>query len=199
MDNLELEKKLKASRVPERDDDYWESFPRGVLARLRATPARRPAAESRWLPRLVWSGGMAVACLMIGFALGHWHGRAEKSDASALLQNGKMLQEVLTLFPNRVRAIVQDGHGIQLVLANEPDVPVSPPIYVRICDGAQCASLVTFSGQEIQVAGQKLTVLSDAQGGIILTGNQFVWSSDQPVRTESRLKIEARRLGPITL
>ena len=36
-----------------------------------------------------------------------------------------------------------------------------------------------FNGQEIQIAGQKLTMLSDAHGGIILTGNEFVWSSDE--------------------
>ncbi len=199
MDNLELEKKLKAAQVPARDAGYWESFPRGVQAALRAAPARHPASERRWLPRLAWSGGAALACLMLGFAIGHWRGRMEQRDPAALLQNGKMLREVMTLFPNRVRAIVQDEHGVQLVLADQPDVPVSTPIYVRLCDGQNCASLVTFSGQEIELAGQKVTVLADARGGIILTGNQFVWSSDEPVRTVSRLKIEACRLGPVNL
>jgi hypothetical protein len=110
-----------------------------------------------------------------------------------------MLHEVLTLFPNRVRAIVQDEHGVQLVLADQPDVPVSTPIYVRICDGQQCSALVTFSGQELEIAGQKVTVLANAHGGVIVTGNRFVWSSDQPVVAQSGLRIEARTLNSTAL
>jgi len=198
MNDFDLDQKLKAARVPERDEDYWESFPRLILAGLRRAPVR-PQAEAHWLPRLAWSGGLAIVCLVIGFALGHRHGRMEKSDPYALLQNGKMLQEVITMFPHRVRAIVQDQQGVQLVLSDRPDVPVSTPLWVKICDGEHCAALVTFSGQEIQVEGRKLTVLADTHGGIILTGDRFVWSSDQPVNDSAGLKIEARRLGPEAL
>jgi hypothetical protein len=199
MNDRDLDEKLKAARVPARDEDYWESFPRLVSAKLRATPVKHQADERHWLPRLAWGGGIAFACLAIGFAIGHWHGRVEKSDPYALLQNGKMLREVLTMFPNRVRAIVQDEHGVQLVLADQADVPASTPIYVRICDGKQCSSLVTFSGQELEIAGQKVTILSDARGGVIVTGTRFAWSSDQPITASGRLKIEARSLSSITL
>jgi hypothetical protein len=199
MNDSDLDKKLKAARIPARDEDYWESFPRLVSAKLRSAPAERPGVERRWLPHLAWGGGIAFACLMLGFALGHWHGQKQKNDPYALLQNGKMLREVLTLFPNRVRAIVQDEHGVQLVLAVQPDVPVSTPIYVRICDGQQCSALVTFSGQELEIAGQKVTVLANAHGGVIVTGNRFVWSSDQPVVAQSGLRIEARTLNSTAL
>ena len=198
MNDLDLDKKIKAARVPAWNEDHWKSFPRLVLAKLRASPVERPF-ERRWQPRLAWGGSIAFACLVIGFAIGHWHGRMQKSDPYTLLQNGKMIREVLTLFPNRVRAIVQDEHGVQLVLSDQPDVPASTPLYVRICDGKQCSALVTFSGQEIQIAGQKMTVLSDSRGGIILTGNDFVWSSTARTYTQSGLKIEARNLNSITL
>ena len=105
-----------------------------------------------------------------------------------------MIRETLAMFPNQVRAIVQDERGINLVLSDRDNVPVSTPIYVRICDGKHCSSLVTFSGQEIRIAGQKLTVLSDTQGGIILTGNQFIWSNTERNFADNRLKIEARNL-----
>jgi hypothetical protein len=199
MNDFDLEKKLKAAQVPARDEDYWESFPRLVLAKLRTTPASRPLGESRWFPRLAWSGGIACACLIIGFAIGHWSGRVEKNDPYALLKNGKTLREVMTLFPNRVRAIVQDEHGVQLVLSDRADLPASTPIYVHICDGKQCSALVTFSGQELEIAGQKVTILSDAQGGVIVTGSRFAWSSDQPVVAQIGLKIEARILNSTTL
>jgi hypothetical protein len=199
MTDFDLEKKLKAAPVPTRDEGYWESFPRLVSAKLRSTPVERPVVERHWLPRLAWGGGIAFACLMLGFGLGHWHGQKQKNDPYTLLQNGKMLREVLTLFPNRVRAIVQDEHGVQLVLAVQPDVPVSTPIYVYISDGKQCSALVTFSGQEIEIAGQKVTVLADAHGGVIVMGNQFAWSSDRQASMSGSLKIEARSLNSINL
>ncbi|MGA3282838.1 MAG: hypothetical protein ABSD57_00065 [Verrucomicrobiota bacterium] len=193
-----MDRKLKAAQVPARDENYWESFPRLVSAKLRAAPAERPF-ERHWWPQLAWGGSIAFVCLVIGFAIGHWHGQRQTTEADALLQNGKMLREVLTLFPNRVRAIVQDEHGMRLVLSDQPDVPTSVPLYVHICDGKQCSSLVTFSGQELEIAGQKITVLSDAQDGIILEGNQFVWSSSARNFAQGGLKIEARRLNSITL
>ena len=115
------------------------------------------------------------------------------------LANIKLIRETLALFPNRVRAIVQDEHGLNLVLSDQENVPASTPIYVRICDGKRCSSLVTFSGQEIQIAGQKLTVLSQPDGGIILEGNKFAWSSSEPVYAGRKIKIEAKNLQAETM
>jgi hypothetical protein len=78
-------------------------------------------------------------------------------------------------------------------------MPSSPPIYVQICDGKNCGSAVTFSGQEIQVAGQRLTVLSEADGGIILEGKNFIWTDNQRSTYGNRLKIEAKNISPATL
>lgn len=193
MNDMDLEKKLKDACVPERGEDYWESFPRVVLARLRAAPAERPEIEPRRVSKLAWSG-VAFACLVIGFAIGHWPGRTERNDPYALLQNQKVLREVLTLFPNRVRAIVQDERGAQLVLSDQADVPASTPLWIKICDGGHCRAAVTFSGQELQIGGKKVTVLSDARGGIVLIGNDFAWSSDEPAYAKNDLKIEAKPL-----
>jgi hypothetical protein len=193
MNNSELDAKLKAAREPALPADYAEAFPQTVLNQLRSSPWKPVRARRFWLPRLVW-GAATTACLLIAFALGHWRGQVERDSGQDVLANVKLIQETLAMFPNRVRAIVEDGHGLKLVLADQPDVPASMPIYIRICDGKHCSSLVTFSGQEIQIAGQKLTVLSDANGGIILEGNQFVWSSREPVHAGRSLKIEAKNL-----
>ena len=64
---------------------------------------------------------------------------------------------------------------------------------------ANCLSFVTFSGQEVQVDGQKIDVLVDAQGGIILEGNKFVWSNTERSYAAKRLKIEARNLGLVRM
>jgi hypothetical protein len=198
MDDSELDKKLKAAREPALDADYQEAFPRLVLAGVGTAPRRQNPPERAWLPRLAW-GLATAACLVVAFAAGHWSGRTERATATDALADAKLVHETLAMFPNRVRAIVQDERGLNLVLSDRADVPASTPIYVRICEGGRCASLVTFSGQEIQIAGQKLTVLSQADGGIILEGNKFLWSTGQPLYADKNLKIEARNLGPAIL
>jgi hypothetical protein len=200
MNNSELESILKKARVPERSKEFLETFPQQIMRRLGHAQIQSRRVERHWFPRLAW--GLATAiCVLAAFTIGHWHGRLETKTIASndILQSPKLIQETLAMFPNRVRAIVQDERGLSLVLSEDGNVPASAPLYIRICDGKHCSSLVTFSGQEIQIAGQKLTVLSEAQGGIILMGNQFVWSSTAQTYAQGGLKIEAKRLSSITL
>ena len=199
MNNPELESILKKARLPEAFPESLEMLPRRVAARLqRDEPAPRPAR--RFSPHLAWACGLA-ACAVIAFAAGLWRGRMETGAIPATdpLASIKLIRETLAMFPNQVRAIVEDEDGLKLVLSDTGDVPASPALYVRICDGKHCSSFVTFSGQEILVAGQKITVLADARGGIILTGSQFVWSSAGRTDAGKDLKIEARNLGALAM
>lgn len=200
MNNSELDDILKKARAPERSEEFFEMFPQQVVRQLKRAETRRRHAERRWFPRLAW-GLVTAACLLAAFAIGHWRGRVETNSAAEndVLQNTKFVERTLAMFPNRVRAIVHDQRGWNLVLSSQSDVPASSPIYVRVCDGKNCSSCVTFSGQEIQIAGQKMTVLSDARGGVILEGDRFVWSSDGNNYVEKKLKIEARNLNLTTL
>ena len=198
MNNSELDQKLKAARELKLRPAYQEAFPEQVLANLRSEFPQPVPSPRRWLQRLAW--GMAtIGCVLFAFVLGRWHGRTEAETAKDVLANAKFVQDTLAMFPNRVRAIVKDERGLNLMLSDREDIPVSTPIYVRICDGTNCSSLVTFSGQQIQIAGQKLTVLSEADGGIILEGNKFLWSNGESVYAKDHLKIQAKNLGPITM
>ena len=199
MNKTELESILKKARLPEIAGESLEMFPRRVAGRLdRHDPLPRPARNlSR---RVAWAFGLA-ACVVIAFAAGHWRGRMETGTIPAAdpLASIKLIRETLALFPNQVRAIVQDEDGLKLVLSEHGDVPSSPPLYVRICDGAHCSSFVTFSGQEIEIAGQKITVLADLRGGIILAGSRFVWSSTEQTDAGKNMKIEAKVLGAVVM
>lgn len=217
MNKPELESILKQARLPEIPEASLEIFPRNVVSRIDRERAswsssfslsgRGDAAGNtlkrelqRLFPRLAW--GLATAtCILLTFAVVHWNGRikSETIPANDSLASLKLIRETLALFPNRVRAIVQDEHGLNLVLSENDDVPASAPLYVRICDGSNCSSAVTFSGQEIELAGQKISVLADARGEIILSGNQFVWSETAPAHAGSRLKIEAKNLGAVAM
>jgi hypothetical protein len=198
MNNSELDTLLKKARMPERPEDFFETFPQQVAGQLRRTKRQRLQIKSRWFPGLAW-GLASVVCVLIAFAIGHWRGQMETETAASndVLQNAKFVQATLAMFPNQVCAIMHDQHGLNLILSNPGDVPASPPIYVRICDGKNCSSCVTFSGQEVQIAGQKLTVLSDARGGIILAGNHFLWSNSGRVALDHGLKIEAKDFGQL--
>jgi len=204
MNDSELETKLKAAREPDLPADYLGSFPQTVLKNLRSSPRegalgervlrKRAIFRRPWLPRLAWVMA-TTACILIAFAIGHRRGLVEGHSEQDVLADAKLIRETLAMFPNQVRAIVQDEHGLKLVLADKPDVPDSTPIYVHFCDDNRCSSLVTFSGQEIQIGEQKLTVLSEPDGGIILEGNQFVWSTSKHNLTQNGLKIEAKTLN----
>jgi hypothetical protein len=193
MNQPELDSILKKARLPEIPGESLEMFPRRIVARLKRNDVPNHAAR-KFSPQLAWAFGL-MACIVIAFAIGHWRKPMEPAAANDSLTDTKLIRETLAMFPNRVRAIVQDERGVNLVLSDNDDVPASPPLYVRICDGKHCASFVTFSGQEIQAAGQKITVLSDTHGGIILTGNQFVWSDTERTYAGDHLKIEAKNLG----
>jgi hypothetical protein len=195
MNNPELDSILKKARTPELPNEFWAEFPQQMARGLNRERTENFRPKRNWFPRLAW--GLATAiCILAAFAMGPWRGQVETQTVSHndVLADIKVVRETLAMFPNQVRAIVQDERGLNLVLSDNADVPVSTPIYVRICDGKHCSSLVTFSGQEIQIAGQKVTVLSDTQGGIILTGNQFVWSNTDRTYADDRLKIEAKNL-----
>jgi hypothetical protein len=137
----------------------------------------------------------AVIVLLLGLALHLLAARRHPITNSQLAAARKYFQEIESLFPNQLQAIIFDQQGPHLALAERADVPASSPLYLRICGAGGCKDYLTFSGQEIQLDGQTLTVLSDARGGIILAGNQFVWSSTVQTPTDSQLKIEARNLG----
>lgn len=193
MNNSELDAKLKAAREPALPPEYKEAFTKSVLMNLRSSPWKSGRQGHQGMGRWVW--GMATAaCILIAFAVGHWQGKHESSSGPDILANARLVEETLAMFPNRVRAIVKDERGLNVVLSDQDTLPASSPIYVRICDGTNCASLVTFSGQEILIGGQKLTVLAQPDGGIIVAGNRFVWSSADPVYAGRKLKIEARNL-----
>jgi hypothetical protein len=199
MNKPELESILKKARLPEILGESLEIFPRQIVARLkRDDPPTRSARV--FSPHLAWAFGL-VACVIIAFAIGHWRGRMETGTIPATdsVASTTFIRETMAMFPNRVRAIVQDERGINLVLSDNADVPVSPPLYVRICDGEHCSSFVTFSGQEIQIAGQKVTVLADTHGGVILAGQHFIWSDNERVYAAGHLKITAKNLGSIPM
>ena len=191
MNDTELSQLLKSAKVPERGPDHWAEFPDRVSAALRATRASQAGPPRLW-PKLAWGFSLAGTCVLIGFVIGHWR---DVREANGLLRNGKLVREVVAMFPNQVQAIIQDENGLRLSLAETPNVPQSQPLWINICDGKNCRSIVTFSGQTVQIDGHRVEALADASGGVMLVGEHFFWSAGD--RTPGRLRINAQQLNQV--
>jgi hypothetical protein len=193
MNNSELNKLLQRVPPPERNADYWESFPTAVTRRLRSGRSSGISRPARRFPLLAWGFGLATACVLLGFVFGLWKGQ-DTSNAQELALLRKMYQETASVFPNQLRAIVCDDQGVHLVLAEQANVPSSPPVFIKICDGGKCRRFITFSGEQIQFNGELCDVLVDAQRHVILAGRKLVWSSAPAMAAKVPYRIEARQM-----
>ncbi len=208
MTNHELDEILKAAPAPSRTPEYWAAFPKQVMHHLRQAPASAPEAAGprpqtfttarRWTTALrthpAFAFGLAAACLAVGLFIGLHYGRPGVPSDFQLAEARKCYSEVTALFPNQLQALVLDATGGHLVLAPEPNVPISTPLYLKICGPNGCRRIVTFSGQRIAVNGISFEVLTDRQGEVLLVGEQSVWSSSQPNQPFDGCRIEARPL-----
>jgi hypothetical protein len=205
MNDQELNEVLKRATVPERGAEYWEQFPRRVTAEMerRRHDAGGTQTDNAWS----WAAalrflranpsfalGLAAFCVLICLALGSWNWRPAPATDPSLAEVRKYFHELEALFPNQLQAIMFDQQGAHLVLANEPNLPVSPPLYLTVRGPKGCQRFVTFSGQQIRVNGDVCDVLADGRGGVLLVGRQVLWAGAQSSGTTGRYRIEARLL-----
>jgi hypothetical protein len=193
MKDPELDHLLKALDLPPRDASYWSEFPRRVTTRLRQDNVREAREAGRWIPRWAWAAVPVCLALVLAVSLNF---RSTQPQSSPLLRNEALIGELIAMFPNRLRAILEDEQGLRLVLSEQADVPSSTPLWVKLCRGNRCWTLVTFSGQEIPVEGESIMVLADARGGVLLMGEQFAWTSHDPSSGPGGLRIQAAQLEP---
>jgi hypothetical protein len=216
MNDRELNEVLKRATVPEREAECWERFPGRVTAELER---RSQAAQAGWgaidgagagpdagdgwswvavLRSLVnhpaFALGMAAVCLVAALVLRSLNRRESPSYDPQLAEARKYFREIEGLFPRQLQAIVFDQQGAHLVLAQEANLPASPPLYLKIRGPRGCQRFVTFSGQQIHVNGDVCDVLADGQGKVLLVGRQLVWAGSPSRGTSSPYEIEARLL-----
>jgi len=216
MNDAELNDALKRATIPERETGYWEQFPSCVTAEIerRGHAARAETCPVVPTPTVTglgspWSWasvfrslgakpalavGLAALCLAVGFALGLWRGHRPAGDGMQLAEARKYFHEIEALFPNQLQAIIFDDRGTHLVLAQKPNLPVSPPLYLKICGPNGCQRVITFSGQQVHVNGEVCDVLTDSQGNVLVVGRQLVWSGAQAASRSGQYQIEARML-----
>lgn len=204
MKNSELDQLLKSVPVPERPASYWDQFPARVMAKTHwlasraETTAVQPEPRPFWLrPRFRFAAVglcLVVAGLLLGYFFGFRQGRNLSITDLQMAEARKDFQEIQTLFPGQLQAIVFGQKGVQLVLADKPNIPAASPLYVRICGPKGCQSFVTFSGQQIRLNGDVCEVLLDQQNNVLLVGPQWVLSTAQPSPRHALYQVAARSL-----
>lgn len=195
MTDNELDQRLKSAPVPNRPEGYWSDFPKKVTAKLHwqsqaaGTASSRPGRQPGFF--LAWGLGFAAVLVVIGLLVPRQPHQPVKLANDQLPEIRKCYAEFEALFPKQLKAIVFDGQGPHMILADKADVPESAPLYLKVCGPKGCEGFVTFSGQNIRVNGEDCEVLADAQGKVMLVGNHQVWLQG---RSGGALSVEARLL-----
>lgn len=161
------------------------------MAFIREKPAPRAAAWPLWLLA-------AAACFVVAWTALQPAPSAGKTSVSSIAKQedaaAVILREFSALYPNQVKAIIHDSRGIQLSLSDKPDVISGKAFVFTVCKSRICEEIITFSGQNIEVAGHQVKVRTAAGGRVILAGEKFLWSSDFKGNPEPGIHIESRRL-----
>src|ERR1035441_1121130 len=216
MKDRELNEILKRAAVPDRAADYWERFPSQVAAGIKRrsqharteksadAPVAGVAEEGNawaWVStfrslvsRPAFIVAVAAICLAVGFGVGTWKGQRPPGKDAQLAEARKYFHELEALFPNQLQGIVFDQQGTHLVLAPEPKLPASPPLYLKVCGPKGCQRFVTFSGQQIHVNGDVCDVLVDHQGNVLVVGQETLWSDTRGAVRNGPYQIEAKAL-----
>jgi hypothetical protein len=175
-----LEHLLRSVPLAERDEAYWQQFPKSVLRRIREEDQRSRREErhprsgfSKW----AWSLGLSTA-LVFGLLVlsGRRTSRLDEPSQAVLA----CYHELAEFFPHQLEAVLLSANGAEIQLSKAPNVPDSPPLYIRICPpSAPCMTAISFSGGKIKVFGREFEILANGNGGIFLLAGEGVWVSGQ--------------------
>lgn len=188
MNDRELDHLLKSAAPPGREEEYWREFPARVRRSLGDDSARLVRNSSSAL-RISWKLGLTGACAVVAAIFLLRFTNPKDPGAMELGELRKCYRELATLFPKQLQAVVLESGQFRLQVSGGSEVPDSPPLLVRVCRASRCATVVTFSGQQVEVLGRKFEVLADGRGGIIFLGQEGVWKPGQaPVGDEWRFE-----------
>lgn len=182
MTNRELEQFLKTTTPPSRTDEYWQAFPESVVRQIKGSQGPASCAGQGQTPggHLLWKlcfATFGLAALAVGVVW--FRPNAGKAPGSDLQILRTYYREMESLFPRQFESVVFDRDEVHLRLSDRPDVPNSPPLYVRVCapgPSSGCVSAITFSGQKLRVLGREFEVLADGKGQIFFLAKEAAWN-----------------------
>jgi len=198
MKDSELNKLLRSVRPPERSPEERMEFADGVVRQLSRPVRQSSGAGGIGNMRVPLLGiGFALVCLVLGFLVGRFPEKQVEAPLVAVTapDYGKLFKEVALLFPDRLRGVVVRGSEVELLLAEHPARPATNPLLVEICQNGRCRTVLTFSGQKLEVDGHTIEVLTGADDRLIVLADSQVWTSQNPAEIVDGFRINAHFLS----
>jgi hypothetical protein len=196
MKDSELNKLLRSVRPPERPPEEKAEFPQEVVRQL-SRPVHQQTGNARKAPRFpLWAVGFATVCLTIGFIVGRMPEKAGPPPVAKVNppDYAKLFKEVAILFPDRLRGVVVRGNELELILADQPERLATNPLLVEFCQNGRCRTVITFSGQKLEVDGHSIEVLTGTNDKVIVLADNRVWTSQNPKEVVDGFRINAQLL-----
>ena len=118
---------------------------------------------------------IAVVAAIVFFSQSH------QTDTSE-----KLLAQVSQLFPDRLNAVIERNGVAEIDLAEtaDPALIADQPLVVKFMRGGEKIKVLSFSGRivQLEIDGKEVTfeTLVTADGQVIVSGDDFLWSHDNP-------------------
>lgn len=116
MKNFDLEKQMKSLRVPEREEEYWETFSKNVMRSAQRRAAEQPARNA-FVPRFAWSFGLATACLFAGFFL--TKAGLPQKFSHTIAHRTVQIRHDMTQIHAGLNRLMQDEHGLHRLVEDQ--------------------------------------------------------------------------------
>lgn len=189
-----LKEKLSKLKVPEADPvAKSRALERALIALKHPQPEleRRPRISWLWLP--LGTVGLAVLMTLVCVLLFQSGERLAQARTAAR----DILNQFAATFPGQLEAVVQKNGETNVLLSDEKIEPSSQPVEILLQKGNERVRVLSYSGREVcvEIAGKKtcLEVLAQSNGQVIVSGERYLWSSENPATLEG-YKLEASAL-----
>ena len=196
MNDRDLKKQLSSVTVPVVNEAARERALHRATVALAQPADTASADEGRpmWRASYGWVAAFAVM-LVAGLVM------IRPSQPAAVVNGGadlRTLAQVEGLFPGQLNAVIESDGGVRLDLA-EASSPgaTDQPVLVQLEGGGHRLRVLSYSGRSvtIELKGTRFTfeALVTSDGGVVLVGDDFAWSSAQP-KSLAGYKIQAHSL-----
>lgn len=116
MKKLDIDAQIRALRVPQKEDDYWKTFPGRVLVEADRRPVSRLERRHE-APGMFWLGRVALACFAVGFAACQAH--VPQAMDKAWQKDEKQLHQAVIRFEKNLSQVMQDEHGLHRLIEDQ--------------------------------------------------------------------------------
>lgn len=181
MNDESLKRTLEKLRVPAPDDSAAARARHRAMTAFenRETITERKPAAWRW-----FAAGAAAAACACALLIALWPHREPERTASSDRADVKLLAEMEALFPGQLDAVIANGGEISIRLAPERGAATPQRLAITLSRGANTVRVLGYSGRKIclDLDGKRecFEPLLNAENQIILAGENFVWSRENP-------------------